>query len=110
MKPATGTEPLADRGTLTQVDPATGEVVRDFGDFALESGEPGVVPERVISELRRSRANAKDYAQAFSDAVTAQATKYSIKPGALKRYIVALEADKVDELDAETDDLERLLK
>ena len=56
-----------------------------------------------------ARAVAKDHSQAFADAVKAQAQKYGIKPGALKRYVVALEDDKLDELDAETDDLGRLI-
>ena len=86
----------------SRIDPATGE-------FMLEPSEPGIVPERVIAELRQARTIAKDHAQAFSDAVTAQATKYQIKPGALKRYVCALEADKLEELDAETDDLDRLI-
>ena len=77
--------------------------------FALEPSEPGHVPDRVINELRNARATAKDYATAFNDCVKAQAEKYSVKPGALKRYIVALEEDKLEEVDAETDDLARLI-
>lgn len=81
-----------------------------LGTFALEpSAEPGHVPERVIDELRQARTTAKDYAQAFADAVKAQAEKYRVKPGALRRYVTALEADKLEELDAETDDLDRLI-
>lgn len=79
-------------------------------DFALESPpQPGVIPERVITELRHARSIAKDYATAYSDAAKAQAEKHSIKPAALKRYIAALEDDTLDELDAETQDLERLI-
>lgn len=77
--------------------------------FDLESEEPGKVPDRVISELRTARYVAKDYATAFSDCIKAQAEKYGVKPGALKRYIVALEEDKLEEVDAETDDLARLI-
>lgn len=77
--------------------------------FALEPPEPGKVPDRVIDELRRARTVAKDHAQAFSDCIKAQAEKYSVKPGALKRYIVALCDDKVEEVENETDDLQRLI-
>ena len=78
-------------------------------DFALEPSEHGTVPERIISELRSGRARAKDATQAYSDACKAQAERYGIKPAALKRYIAALEDDKVDEAAAEAADLERLI-
>ena len=78
-------------------------------DFALEPSAPGVVPQRVIDELVRARTVAKDHAEAYSGAVTAQAEHYKIKAGALKRYVAALQADKLEELDRETDDLERLI-
>lgn len=78
-------------------------------EFALEPSEPGIVPERVIDELVHFRTVAKDHAQAFSDAIAEQAKKYKIKPGALKRFVCALEGDKLDELNAETDDLGRLI-
>lgn len=82
----------------------------DLADgFALEPPEPGKVPDRVIDELKHARTVAKDHAQAFSDCLKAQAEKYGIKPGALKRYIVALCEDKVEEVENETDDLQRLI-
>lgn len=78
--------------------------------FELEAPlEPGKVPERVIDELRTSFRIATDYAGAFSDALRAQAEKHRIHPKALRRYIVALEGDKVGDAKKELDDLERLL-
>jgi hypothetical protein len=86
------------------IDKATGEV------FALEPSEPGVVPPRVIEELRRGFREAKDYADAFGEAVKAQAEKHGIKLKALRRYIAALESDKLDEEAAVAADLERLIE
>jgi len=70
---------------------------------------PGQIPERVIEELRAACHQAADYAGAFSDCCKAQAEKYKIKPGALKRYIKALEGDKLEDVEAETDDLQSLI-
>lgn len=81
------------------------------GEFALEPDvEPGTVPAPVIYELRRCYREAKDYAGALSDAMKAQAEKFKIKPGALKRYIAALEGDKIDEARTEAEQLERLIE
>lgn len=62
----------------------------------------GEVPQDVIYELVAAKVTAKDYAQALKDAIKAQATKYGVKPGALTKYIAALEADKVEDVRAET--------
>jgi len=78
-------------------------------DFALEPVEPGVVPPRVIDELRRCYREATDYGAAFSDAVKAEAEKYVINAKALRRYIAALEGDKLDEAAKEAADLEKLI-
>lgn len=79
-------------------------------EFALEPSVPrGEIPERVIGELRTARRTAKDYARAYSDAAKAQAGKYGVNERALKRFIAALEDDKVGELDAEAQALERLI-
>jgi hypothetical protein len=79
--------------------------------FALEpSTAAGRIPQRVVDELKHCRTRAKDFAQAYSEAIKAQAQKYAIKPGALKRYVNALEADKLEELDGETEDLTRLIE
>lgn len=83
-------------GTQTDLDP----------EFSVA---PGQVPDRVIEELRSACHQAMDYAGAFSDACKAQAEKYQIKPGALKRYIKALEGDKLDDVEKETDDLAALI-
>jgi hypothetical protein len=79
-------------------------------DFNLEPTTPGQVPERVIEELRAACHTAVDYAGAFADACKAQAEKYGIKPGALKRYVKALEGDKLEDVEAETDDLQALIE
>lgn len=79
-------------------------------DFNLESpSAPGHVPERVILELRQACATAADYAGAFSDACKEQAEKHGIKPGALKRFIKALENDKLDDAEKEAEDLQELI-
>jgi len=70
---------------------------------------PGQVPERVIDELRAACRSAVDLAQAFGDACKAQADKYGIQPGALKRYVRALEGDKLAEVDQEAEDLLALI-
>lgn len=81
----------------------------DLGEFNLETMVPGEIPLRVIEELRSACHTAVDYAGAFSDACKAQAEKYKIKPGALKRYIKALEGDKLEDVEQETDDLATLI-
>ena len=70
---------------------------------------PGQVPDRVIEELRTACRTATDYGQAFGEACAAQAEKYHIKPKALRRYIVALEGDKLDDVEAEAEDLQALI-
>jgi hypothetical protein len=78
-------------------------------EFALEPSEPGVVPERVITELRNAYRVAKDYTGAFGDAVKAQSDKCGIVPAALRRYIAALEGDSLEEVAHELRDLEKLI-
>ena len=66
------------------IDPETGEIAA--GPFELEPPLPdGEIPERVIAELRHTKRRAMDYTEAFADAVKAQAEKYGIKAGALRR-------------------------
>lgn len=81
-----------------------------LADFALEPSEPGIVPPRVIDELRRCYREAKDYAQALADAVKAQAEKHSVEPAALRKYIAALESDDIEDTRKEIDDLRRLIE
>ena len=79
-------------------------------NFELEPSPPdGNIPERVIDELRQAYAIAKDHTQSYSDAAKAQAEKFKIKPGALKKYIAALENDSIDDLGDELHDIERLI-
>jgi hypothetical protein len=79
-------------------------------EFALEpEPKPGQVPERVITELRGCYAEAADYTAALADAIKAQAEKYKVNPKALRRYIAALEGDKLDEAAKEAEDLEKLI-
>lgn len=87
----------------------TGTTPVQMEAFELEAPVPGQVPERVIEELRHGCRQAADLSAAFTDACKAQAEKYSIKPGALKRYIKALEGDKVDEVEQEAEDLQALI-
>ena len=79
-------------------------------DFALEPDvENGKLPERVVDELVHCRTIAKDYAQAYSDAAKAQAERYGIPVGAVKRYIAWLADDKMADGRNEVDALERLM-
>lgn len=65
---------------------------------------PEHIPTAVIDELREACRIAAGYSGAFSDACKAQAEKHHIAPGALKRYIRALEADKLDAATQEAGD------
>lgn len=79
-------------------------------EFQLEPSTPvNEIPQRVIEELRAARRTAKDYAQAFSDACKGQAEKYSIAPGALRKFVCALEDDTLGNLEQEAADIERLI-
>ena len=69
----------------------------------------GEVPAAVITELRVQYADHKDSGAALSEAIKLQAEKYGVKPGALRRYIAALEQDSVEDVEAECKDLERLI-
>jgi hypothetical protein len=83
---------------------------QDPADFNLESpAEPGKVPDSVIEELRGLRTAANDSATDFREAINVMADKYKVKRAALRRYVVALGLDKVDEAKAEAVDLERLI-
>ena len=75
---------MKDKTTVSITGP-DGEVllppmpVEDFrkavDDFALEPRD-GNIPERVINELCAARTTAKDYAEAYTAAVTGQAEKF----------------------------------
>jgi hypothetical protein len=79
-------------------------------DFSLEPApSQGEIPQRVIDELVGARRIAKNFVEAFADAVIAQADKYKVNKSALKRYVCAIESDKIDEMNSEVADLEKLL-
>ena len=90
----------------TVIDKATGEI---DPAFALESAEPGVVPDWVISELRTAYRGAKEYSSALSEVIKQQAEKYALQPAALRRYVAALENDSLADAAKEASDLERLI-
>jgi hypothetical protein len=71
--------------------------------------KPGTVPPRVVTGLRIACEKANDHAEAFSEAVKAQAEKYNIAPGALRRYIKSLTKDRLADLRAETADVQHLI-
>jgi hypothetical protein len=105
-KRAKKTPPL--KGSVTHID-GDGKKT-ELGEFDLESPPvKGEIPERVLDELVHAKTSAKDYARAFADAVKAQAKKFDIKPGALRKYVTAREADKIEEVDAELTDLAKLI-
>ena len=80
-------------------------------EFELEpDAEPGTLPAATIDELRHSYRVAKDWREAFGDAIKAQSEKRGIKPAALRRYIAALEGDRLDDAREEAEDLERLIE
>jgi hypothetical protein len=104
---------MTDRTLTADANPETGDAtISESGEppFDLEPSEPGVVPARVIDELRRCYREVKDYTQALADAVKAQAEKHGIEPGALRKYIAALEGDKTDQVSKEIEDLRRLIE
>jgi hypothetical protein len=63
------------------------------------------ISEAVLDELVHAKTVAKDYAQAFGDAVKAKAEKHGINVGALKKYVSAREADKLQGVGKEAADL-----
>ena len=71
---------------------------------------PEHIPQTVVDLLREACRIAADYSGAFGDACTATAEKYKIKPKALRRYIVALEGDKLADAEKEAEDLSALIE
>jgi len=79
-------------------------------DFNLEPSLPlGEIPQRVIDELRTAKRIANDYSKAFGDACKAQAEKHGLQPSALRRFVCALEADTLADLEKEAADVEKLI-
>lgn len=85
--------------------------IRDAVAFELEVQDGGKrpIPRETIDELVALRERAKDEAANFAEAIKIQAEKYQINKGALRRYVSALVDDKTSELDAEAEDIARLL-
>lgn len=79
-------------------------------EFELEPPKPGAPSEHVIAELRRCYREAKDYTGAFTEAIKAQAEKHKLAPGALRKYIAALDGDKISDAEKEASDIELLIK
>lgn len=79
-------------------------------DLAGEIPDGPQIPRKTITELVHARTIARDYVKAYGEAITAQAEKYKIKKGALRKYIAALEGNKEHELDSEVQDIEKLLE
>ena len=67
------------------------------------------IPPETIQELISLRAMARAAAETFSEAIKAQCEKHEVMRSALRRYICAAEADLLATLDAEAEDLARLL-
>lgn len=63
-----------------------------------------------LAELCELRAAQKGAAEMFTTAIAEQSEKSGIAKSALRRYICALEADRLEALDAEAADLSTLLE
>lgn len=70
---------------------------------------PQDIPDATVEELMTLRTAARLAAEDFGTAVKAQAEKFSCRPGALRRYVTAKEAAKLADLDAEAEDLAKLM-
>ena len=86
-----------------------GDMAPEELDLTGQEAAPGHLSARVVDELVDLRTMARAASERFSEAIKAQAEKHELKAGALRKYICAVEADKLSELDAESDDLARLL-
>lgn len=66
--------------------------------------------DAIIEELCVLRADARQSAENFTLAIAEQAEHHGISKGALRRFVCAKEADKLDGLDSEATDLATLLE
>ncbi|MFO1351887.1 MAG: hypothetical protein U1F68_14935 [Gammaproteobacteria bacterium] len=57
-----------------------------------------LIPEATLQELERCYQEAADYADAYRDAIKAQAEKYKLDAKVLRRVVQARAKNKVDEL------------
>lgn len=69
-----------------------------------------MIDQETIEELVTLRGDARMSAESFTEAIAAQSEKHGISKSALRRYICAVEADKVANLDAESSDIATLLE
>ena len=69
-----------------------------------------MIPVPTIDELVAVRHIARDHAQAYTDAIKAQAEKYGIPRSALRRYVNAIADDKIGDLGEEQEALVALLR
>jgi hypothetical protein len=61
------------------------------------------------AELVNLRTLSRSAAETFSEAIKEQSKACGLSRGALRKYICALEADELAKLDAEADDLAKLM-
>ena len=81
------------------------------GEYQLEPDvTPGTVPTRVLDELRVLRTRLNEAQTAFAEAIKLQSEKHGVKSAALRKVIIALGRDKVDEVRAEAEDIESLIE
>ncbi len=66
--------------------------------------------DATIEELCVLRADARQSAENFTVAIAEQAEAHGISKGALRRFVCAKEADKLEGLDSEAADLATLLE
>lgn len=69
-----------------------------------------MISQATISELVGLRSEAVLAAETFSEAVTAQAEKHQVNKAALRKYVAALEAAKLDKLDEEMSAVRELIE
>jgi hypothetical protein len=79
-------------------------------DLTLEATSATNIPnEHVIGELIVLRTRCGTAGADYARAIKRVAEKHKLKPGALKRYVAAVDGDKIKEARVELHDLERLL-
>lgn len=74
-----------------------------------ESAPPQEISQAVIDELVAGKLRAADMTTACGDAIKAQAEKHNVKVGALRKYVSALAADKLEDTRAEVAQLADLI-
>lgn len=69
-----------------------------------------MIDQATRDELVALRADARLAAESYTDAIAAQAEKHDVSRSALRRYVNALEADRLADLDTEATDLANLME